>query len=186
MPCWEWLAEEVEWEQGSGPKGPMSCRTQGWISIRPEKAYLRPKEQFSMIFNGTFAFSQFFVMLPCYSMGISNCFHFSSIFHVIQWEICIFLLFCKFSMLFKGKFAFHQLSMLFNENLRLEKLWGGRMNVWTYGNSPLCPTGHRPFGAAALLSHHFFSYHSKQGIGFRWSCAIFGWLVPLCKFTRNP
>ena len=27
MPCWEWLAEEVEWEQGSGPKGPMSCRT---------------------------------------------------------------------------------------------------------------------------------------------------------------
>ena len=33
--------------------------------------------------------------------------------------------------------------------------------------SPLCPTGHRPFGAAALLSHHFFSYHSKQGIGYR-------------------
>ena len=30
MPCLEWLALEVEWEQGSGPKGPMSCRTQGW------------------------------------------------------------------------------------------------------------------------------------------------------------
>ena len=27
----------------------------------------------------------------------------------------------------------------------------------TYGNSPLCPTGHRPFGAAPLLSLHFFS-----------------------------
>ena len=27
----------------------------------------------------------------------------------------------------------------------------------TSGNSPLCPTGHRPFGAAALLSPHFFS-----------------------------
>ena len=36
MPCLEWLAEEVEWEQGSGPKKPMSCRTQGWISRCPE------------------------------------------------------------------------------------------------------------------------------------------------------
>ena len=27
----------------------------------------------------------------------------------------------------------------------------------TSGNSPLCPTGHRPFGAAALLSLHFFT-----------------------------
>ena len=39
MPCLEWSTEEVEWEQGSGPKGPMSCRTQGWISRRPEKAH---------------------------------------------------------------------------------------------------------------------------------------------------
>ena len=39
MPCWEWSSEEVEWEQGSGPKGPMSCRTQGGISIRPEEAH---------------------------------------------------------------------------------------------------------------------------------------------------
>ena len=31
----EWSSEEVEWEQGSGPKGPMSCRTQGGISRRP-------------------------------------------------------------------------------------------------------------------------------------------------------
>ena len=27
----------------------------------------------------------------------------------------------------------------------------------TYGNSPLCPTGHRPFEAAALLSLHYFT-----------------------------
>ena len=36
--------------------------------------------------------------------------------------------------------------------VRLEKLPGGtdgRTDVRTYGNSPLCPTGHRPFGAAA-------------------------------------
>ena len=25
----------------------------------------------------------------------------------------------------------------------------GRTEGWTYGNSPLCPTGHWPFGAAA-------------------------------------
>ena len=40
-----------------------------------------------------------------------------------------------------------------------------------------CPTGHRPFGAAALLSLHFFSYHFRQGIGYRWPYAILGWLV---------
>ena len=33
----------------------------------------------------------------------------------------------------------------------------------TYGNSPLCPTGHRPFGAAALLSLHFFSWSRQAG-----------------------
>ena len=33
----------------------------------------------------------------------------------------------------------------------------------TSGNSPLCPTGHRPFGAAALLSFHFFT-RSLQAI----------------------
>ena len=80
--CPAWIAEEVEWEQGSGPKGPMSCRTQGWISICPERAYLRPLEQFSMILNGKFAFFHqfamlfnrnftffsFFINFPCYSM----------------------------------------------------------------------------------------------------------------------
>ena len=35
MPCLERSSEEVEGEQGSGPKGPMSCRTQGGISLRP-------------------------------------------------------------------------------------------------------------------------------------------------------
>ena len=55
--------------------------------------------------------------------------------------------------------------MLFNGNLRIEKIQGGtygrtyvhtyrrtaygRTDVRTSGNSPLCPTGHRPFGAAA-------------------------------------
>ncbi len=32
---------KIESEQGSGPKGPMSCRTQGRISRHPEKAHLR-------------------------------------------------------------------------------------------------------------------------------------------------
>ena len=118
MPCSEWLAGVVEWEQGSGPKGPMSCRTQGWISIRPEKAYLRPLGQFSMIFNGSLAFFfNFSPIFPCYSMGITHLFSF---FH-------------QFSMLFNGNFAFCQFSMLFNGNLRIEKLRGeggtdGRMD----------------------------------------------------------
>ena len=34
-----------------------------------------------------------------------------------------------------------------------------------------------PLGFAALLSPYFFSYLSKQGIGYRWPCAILGWLV---------
>ena len=33
----------MDLEQGSGPKGPMSCRTQGVISRRPEGEYIRPK-----------------------------------------------------------------------------------------------------------------------------------------------
>ena len=69
MPCLEWLAEELEWEQGSGPKGPMSCRTQGWISRRPERAYLRLWQQLPTSFNRNFAFFQPFVNLPCYSIG---------------------------------------------------------------------------------------------------------------------
>ena len=51
MPCLEWLAAEVEWEQGSGPKGPMSCRTQGWISRNPEKANLRPLGATFLVFH---------------------------------------------------------------------------------------------------------------------------------------
>ena len=43
MPCLEWSSEVVDLEQGSGPKGPMSCRTQGVISRRPEGEYIRPK-----------------------------------------------------------------------------------------------------------------------------------------------
>ena len=33
----------------------------------------------------------------------------------------------------------------------------------TSGNSPLCPTGHRPFGAAALLSLHDFTWSPQAG-----------------------
>ena len=33
----------------------------------------------------------------------------------------------------------------------------------TSGNSPLCPTGHRPFGAAALLSLHYFTWPLGAG-----------------------
>ena len=49
--------------------------------------------QFYMLFNGNFAFFQFFVNLPYYSMGIL---HFLSILHVIQWEFDIFFFFLNF------------------------------------------------------------------------------------------
>ena len=75
---------------------------------------------------------------PWYLIGILHFYKFSSIFHVIQWETCIFLHFCKFSMLFNGKFAFLEYPMLSNENLRLEKLreggdgrTDGRTDGWT-------------------------------------------------------
>ena len=32
MPCLEWSSERVEWDQGGGPKGPMSYKTHGWKS----------------------------------------------------------------------------------------------------------------------------------------------------------
>ena len=89
-----------------------------------------------------------FVNFPCYSMGISDSFYFLSIFHVI-----FYVIFCKFFMLFNGRFAFDQLSMLFNGNLRLEKLREGRgdgranrrtdgqMDRLMYGNSPCAQKG---------------------------------------------
>ena len=33
----------------------------------------------------------------------------------------------------------------------------------TSGNSPLCPTGHRPFGAAAVLSFHYLTWSLWAG-----------------------
>ena len=73
-------------------------------------------------------------------MGISHFIHFSSIIHVIQWEVYILSI-------------SHVIQLEF-ENL---EAWGGQMDGrmfgrtygQTYGNSPLCSTGHRPFGAAA-------------------------------------
>ena len=49
--------------------------------------------------------------------------------------------------------------------LIINHIWSSVMNMPSqmYGNSSLCSTGYRPFGAAALLSLHF----SKQGIGYR-------------------
>ena len=87
---------------------------------------MRPQQQYYMIFNGKLIFFfQFLINLPCYSMGILHFSQFSSIFHINQWETYIFLLFHKFSILFNGKFAFCQFPMLFNGNIRFEKLQGG-------------------------------------------------------------
>ena len=124
MPCLEWSAEEMEWEQGSGPKRRMCCRTQGWISLHPEKAYFRPLGQLSMIFNESFTFFSiscqfsmlfnenfiFFSFFYQFSM-LSNWnfaffFIFLLIFNVIQWEICIFLFFVNFPCYSMGSLHF--------------------------------------------------------------------------------
>ena len=88
-----------------------------------------------MIFNGSFA-----------SFPISH--QFSTLFNG---NFTFFSFFGQFSMLFNGELAFCQFSMLFNGNLRIGSLGGGNGRTYgrTYGNSPLCSTGHRPFGAAA-------------------------------------
>ena len=88
-----------------------------------------------MLFNRNFAFFQFLVNLPCYSMGILHFSQFSLIFYVIQWESCNFSFFCKFSKLFNGKLVFCQFPMLFNGNLRLEKLRGGCKYIRTDGRT---------------------------------------------------
>ena len=171
MPCLEWLAAKVEWEQGSGPKGPMSCRTQGWISRRPEKAHLRPLGLLSLLFNENIEFFFHFIVnfpcysiwilyffqkivnFPCYSIGISHFLTSIKFSMLFNGNFIFFSFLYQFSMLFNGNFAFLQFSMLFNGNMRLRSFGGGGMDGWTdgrsSGNLPLCPTGHRPFGAAA-------------------------------------
>ena len=84
-----------------------------------------------MIFNGSFAFLQFLVNLPCYSMGITHfffinfpCYLMGSL-HIIN--------FPRYSMGIWG----------------LRSFGGGDGQTYTINGSPLCPTGHWPFGAAA-------------------------------------
>ena len=60
---------------GSGPKEPMSCRTQGWISRRPDRAYFQQEFcifsiscQFAMLFNRNLTLFLVIINFPCYSM----------------------------------------------------------------------------------------------------------------------
>ena len=74
---------------GQRPQGADVLYDTGVNFQTSERAYLRPLWQLSMLFNRNFAFFQFLVNLPCYSMGILHFSQFSSIFYVIQWEVCI-------------------------------------------------------------------------------------------------
>ena len=127
MPCLEWSAKEVEWEQRSSPRGPMSCKTQGWISIHPEKAYLKPLGplgplgQFSMIFDKKFCFFffNFLSIFLFYSMRMSHFFlFFHQFFMKSIWNYAFFSFFSQFFMLLNEKFAFFyffcKFSILFN------------------------------------------------------------------------
>ena len=67
----------------AAPKGryPVGHRGKNYVrphvlrGFCPERANLGPFEQFSMIFNGSFAFTWFLVNFLCYSMGISYFYH---------------------------------------------------------------------------------------------------------------
>ena len=51
---------------------------------------------FSMLFNGDFCIFAFFVIVPCYSIGIFPFFQFLAIFHTIQWEFLYSSVFVNF------------------------------------------------------------------------------------------
>ena len=101
--------------------------------------------QFSILINWNFAFF----------------FHFSVIFNVIRWEIGIFLYFLKSSILYKGKFAFCHFPMLFNGNLRIEKLREDvRTNIQTEGGKEIHPGVLRDIGPLGPLPKKAYSNES--------------------------
>ena len=85
-----------------------------------------------MLFNGNFIF--FFISL--------------SIFHVIQWEFCI-------SSIFHVIQWEHEAQKLWCEGGTDGCTDGRTYRRHTSGNSPLYPTGHRPFGATAQKVVHY-------------------------------
>ena len=89
MPCLEWLAEEVEWEQGSSPKGPMSCRTQvnfhkSWAIIHDIQWELCIFFNFLSICHVNFSFYQFSMLFNGNHTFFAFFFNFLSICHIIQ------------------------------------------------------------------------------------------------------
>ena len=118
-----------------------------------------------MIFNGSFAFLQFLVNLPCYSMGITHlffinfpCYLMGSL-HIIN--------FPRYSMGIWG----------------LRSFGGGDGQTYTINGSPLCPTGHWPFGAAAQKGDQPTNRRSNQLTGrpTKWPT---NWLTG-CRFALH-
>ena len=73
--------------------------------------------------------------------------------HMCQWESRIFAFFVNFPCYSMGILHFLNFPC-YSMEFEAQKLQlGGGTDGWTYGrtsgNSPLCPTGHWPFGAAA-------------------------------------
>ena len=65
---------------------------------------------------------------------------------------------------------------------------GGWMDVWIYGNSPLCPTGHWPFGAAAQKRWKIVEIEeSNRGyMNISWICYISSLILhPSYKVVRK-
>ena len=89
---------------------------------------------------------------------------FGAIFHDFQWEFCISSISRQFAMLFNGNYTFFFINFpcylmgslhIINFPRYSMGIWGlrsfggGDGQTYTINGSPLCPTGHWPFGAAA-------------------------------------
>ena len=73
----------------------------------------------------TLHFFQFLINLACYSMGILHFSQFPLSFYVIQWEICIFLLFVKFPCYLMGSLYFVNFPCYSMRIWGLRSFWGG-------------------------------------------------------------
>ena len=172
---------------GSGPKGPMSCRTQGGISIRPsvrpsvrpppgwpsrphiltlrpDLGPLSPQISPPGLKSALWASNQ--LSRPqISSQGIKSALKASNPLSRPQISIPGPKSALQASNLPpRPKFCPQTSNLIFRHKSSPRPqtppqlpLRPAIFPLRTSGNSPLCPTGHRPFGAAALLSLYFFS-----------------------------
>ena len=163
---------------GSGPKGPMSCRTQGGISIRPS---VRP----SVLPSPPVGHQGLKFALPALNLALQASNQPSRL-QISPPRLksdlqtsdlpsrpsirppSIKSALCGSNLPSKPQIHSQSLNSALQPSNMPSLAWISHLLpemclLRTYGNSPLCSTGHRPFGAAALLSLHFYSWSLLAG-----------------------